>query len=126
MGYAGGTHGFNPKSYWAGIIPYECEWTWYLCDVKPGPSRVRFQGAAARPDVKLGLWLWSDRDCAAGQQTAADRLHPAGNAAIRGSSRATGRLPPLAGWAGQVILGSSLTLSITRDNVEACRLRQLG
>ena len=68
MGYAGGTHGFNPKSYWAGIIPYECEWTWYLCDVKPGPSRVRFQGAAARPDVKIGLWLWSDRDCAAGQQ----------------------------------------------------------
>lgn len=67
LGYAGGTHGFNPKSYWAGMIPYECEWTWQLCDVKPGESRVRFQGAAARPDVKLGLWLWSDRDCSAQQ-----------------------------------------------------------
>jgi hypothetical protein len=34
--------------------------------VKPGQSQVRFQGAAPA-DVKIGVWLWSDRDCAARQ-----------------------------------------------------------
>jgi hypothetical protein len=67
MGYAGGTHGFDPRSYWAGIIPHQCEWTWYLCEVPPGRARVRLRGAAARPDATFGLWLWSERDCAAGQ-----------------------------------------------------------
>lgn len=68
MGYAGGTHGFNPKSYWAGMIPHECEWTWYLCPLKPGQSRVVLKGAVARPEVKLGAWVWSDRDCRSGRQ----------------------------------------------------------
>ncbi len=50
------------------MIPYESEWTWYLCEVKPGPSRVVLHGAVARSEVKLGAWIWSDRDCRAGQQ----------------------------------------------------------
>jgi hypothetical protein len=67
MGYAGGTHGFDPKSYWAGMIPHENEWTWLICEVPPGQSQVRFNVRAAPPRVKIGLWVWSERDCAAGQ-----------------------------------------------------------
>jgi hypothetical protein len=69
IGYAGGTHGFNPKSYWAGLIPYESQWTWYICPLGAGESQVRFSGAAAMPEVRIRAWVWSDRDCTAGVQT---------------------------------------------------------
>ena len=67
IGAACGVHYFDPKSYWAGAIPYATEWTWYICEVKPGESQVRFTGCAGREDARIGLWVWSDRDCADGQ-----------------------------------------------------------
>lgn len=69
IGYAGGTHGFNPKSYWASLIPYESEWTWYICPLGAGESRVHFSGTAAMPQVRIKSWVWSDRDCAAHEKT---------------------------------------------------------
>jgi hypothetical protein len=69
IGYAGGTHGFDPKSYWAGLIPYESEWTWYICPVGDGESQVHFSGTAALPQVRIKAWVWSDRDCAANEKT---------------------------------------------------------
>ena len=68
IGYAGGTHGFNPKSYWAGLIPYASEWTWHICPVGAGESRVRFTGAVAMPKAKTGVWVWSDSDRSAREQ----------------------------------------------------------
>lgn len=43
------------------LRPYESDWRWYLCDLKPGTHRVRFAGAAGHPNPRLGLWLWSER-----------------------------------------------------------------
>ncbi len=62
LGYAEGMHGFDPKSYWAGLIPYACEWTWYICPIGVGRSQIHFAGAAARTDLRLGAWVWADGD----------------------------------------------------------------
>ena len=60
---------FDPKSYWAGLIPYASEWTWYLCPVAPGQSRVRFTGKAGLADVRLAAWVWSERKRCPGPQS---------------------------------------------------------
>ncbi len=69
IGYAGETHGFNPKSYWAGLIPYESEWTWYICPLGAGESQVHFSGTVAMSQVRIKAWVWSDRDCTANEKT---------------------------------------------------------
>ncbi len=69
LGYAEGTHGFDPKSYWAGLIPYACEWTWYICPVAVGRSQIHFAGAAARPRLGLGAWVWADGDRSVREQS---------------------------------------------------------
>lgn len=63
--HSAGHIGYNiPRTYsaYAQVLPHENEWTWYLCEVPPGASRVRFQGAAADPAARFGLWLWAERD----------------------------------------------------------------
>jgi hypothetical protein len=69
LGSAEGTHQFKPDSYWAGAIPYASEWTWYICPLAAGGSKVRFSGRAANPQVKIGAWLWSERDGTARELT---------------------------------------------------------
>jgi hypothetical protein len=61
---AGQLGGGIPKRYsgYLDMLPYQNEWTWYICDVQAGHSRVRFAGAAADANVKTGLWLWANRD----------------------------------------------------------------
>ena len=89
IGYAGGTHGFNPKSYWAGLIPYESEWTWYICPVGGGESQVHFSGTTAMSQVRIKAWLWSDRDCTANEKTLPIVCPPpASRSAASGSSAA--------------------------------------
>lgn len=68
-GYPHGAHMFNPKSFWAGILPYQSEWTWYICPVEAGNSRVHLKGSVAQPDARIGLWIWSERDRAPGLQS---------------------------------------------------------
>ncbi|MCL5745353.1 MAG: hypothetical protein M1541_15740, partial [Acidobacteria bacterium] len=68
--HSAGNIGYNiPRTYsaYAQVLPHENEWTWYLCDVPAGTSLVRFQGAAADPSARFGLWLWAERDCSAAQ-----------------------------------------------------------
>lgn len=63
--HSAGHIGYNiPRTYsaHAQVLPHENEWTWYLCDVGPGKSRVRFEGAAADPKARFGLWLWAERE----------------------------------------------------------------
>ena len=62
-----GYYSAAPDSYWKGVLPYESEWTWYICEVAPGKSVVHFSGAAADPNTRIGLWLWADFDAAARQ-----------------------------------------------------------
>ena len=45
---------------WQGIRPHECNWNWYVCNVEPGTSRVRFTGAAGHPECSIGMWFWVD------------------------------------------------------------------
>lgn len=69
LGSAEGTHRFDPASRWAGVIPYASEWTWYICPVPAGASRIRFIGRAARPRIRIGAWLWAERDGASRELT---------------------------------------------------------
>lgn len=55
----------TPGNFWKGVLPYESEWSWHICDVPAGNSRVRFRGAAAHPAPRLGVWLWADQDLTA-------------------------------------------------------------
>lgn len=51
-------------NFWKDALPYESEWSWYICDVPAGESRVRFTGATAHPAPRLGLWLWTEQNLA--------------------------------------------------------------
>jgi hypothetical protein len=62
LGYPEGMHMFDPKSPWAGLIPYASEWTWYICPVGPGESRVHFAGTAGLAKLKVAAWVWSECD----------------------------------------------------------------
>jgi len=57
----------RPDGYGKEAIPYESEWTWYICDVPAGPSVLWLAGTVADPNVRLGLWAWADFDIAARQ-----------------------------------------------------------
>ena len=52
----------KPDSPWKDVIPFESEWTWYLCDVQVGTSRLRFQGSCGDPRVRISAWVWAHRD----------------------------------------------------------------
>jgi hypothetical protein len=45
-----------------GIRPYLSQWTWYICNLPSGTSRVHFTGAAGDPNCRIGLWEWLERD----------------------------------------------------------------
>ncbi|MCC6367846.1 MAG: alpha-galactosidase [Bryobacterales bacterium] len=58
IGYAVSSAG----NFWKDASAYESEWSWHICEVSAGDSRVRFRGAAAHPSPKLGVWLWTEQD----------------------------------------------------------------
>ena len=51
---------------WSDVLPYVSEWTWYIGEVEPGTSTVRFTGAVADPECKIGIWEWLEEDVSAG------------------------------------------------------------
>jgi len=52
---------------WAGIRPYDSQWTWYICETPGGTSRVMFSGLVGHPQCRMGLWLWRGSDLTGGQ-----------------------------------------------------------
>ena len=60
VGYYGPNNGV-----WEGIRPYDCQWTWHLCDIGEGASHVRFSGMAAHPECRIGLWAWRESELTA-------------------------------------------------------------
>ncbi|MDR3674955.1 MAG: hypothetical protein P4N24_05665, partial [Acidobacteriota bacterium] len=52
----------KPDSPWKDVIPFESEWTWYLCEVQVGTSRLRFQGSCGDLRVRISAWVWAHRD----------------------------------------------------------------
>lgn len=74
-------------NFWKDARAYESEWSWHICEVPAGPSRVRFHGAAAHPSPKLGVWLWTEQDLA-GSATRRIELSGSADAAVSRVSRA--------------------------------------
>ena len=52
----------KPESPWKDVIPYESEWTWYLCKIGAGTSNLRFTGSCGDPHVRISVWVWVQRD----------------------------------------------------------------
>jgi len=52
---------------WQGMQAFESQWTWYICDLGAGASRVRFTGLAAHPQCRIGLWAWHESDLGGGE-----------------------------------------------------------
>ena len=50
---------------WEGIRPYDSQWTWYICEVAGGASRVQFSGMVGHPQCRMGLWAWRESELAA-------------------------------------------------------------
>lgn len=55
----------TPNSPWKDVMPYESEWTWYIAEVGPGASTIRFTGGSAQAQSRIGLWAWADWDVTA-------------------------------------------------------------
>ncbi|MCC6393743.1 MAG: alpha-galactosidase [Bryobacterales bacterium] len=69
IGYAVSSAG----NFWKDAHSYESEWSWHICEVSAGSSRVRFRGSAAHPSPKLGVWLWTEQDLAGSATHVASR-----------------------------------------------------
>ena len=65
---------YLPAEYtaWEKVRSYESEWTWYICEVGSGTSQLRFTGAAAHPQTRLGLWAWMELDLTANRNPVLD------------------------------------------------------
>jgi hypothetical protein len=60
---AGHTGYYGPDSgVWKGVRAHDSQWTWYLCDVPPGMSQVRFSGTAAHAQPRIGMWAWAETE----------------------------------------------------------------
>ena len=57
-----GAYSTTPESPWKAVMSYESEWTWYLCKVGAGTSKLRFSGACGDPHVKILAWVWANWD----------------------------------------------------------------
>jgi hypothetical protein len=58
-------------SKWREALPHQSNWHWYIAEAGPGASAVKFTGACAAPECRVGLWAWSERDIAAGAKDVA-------------------------------------------------------
>jgi len=57
--------GYNmvkPESPWKDLLPYMSHWTWYICELEAGTTRVKFNGVFPYADCRIGLWSWADWD----------------------------------------------------------------
>ena len=56
-------------SKWKEVLPHQSNWHWYIAEMGSGTSSVKFTGACAAPECRIGVWAWSEHDTA---QTALD------------------------------------------------------
>jgi len=52
----------NTECPWSDLLPYVSCWTWYICELESGSTRVRFSGVLPYESCKTGLWAWADWD----------------------------------------------------------------
>jgi len=47
---------------WRDVLPYMSHWTWYICELESGSTRVKFSGGLPYERCRIGLWAWADWD----------------------------------------------------------------
>jgi hypothetical protein len=52
----------TPGCPWRDLLPYISHWTWYICELESGSTRVKFSGVFPYQSCKMGLWGWADWD----------------------------------------------------------------
>jgi len=52
----------TPECPWRDLLPYISRWTWYVCELESGSTRVKFSGQFPYERCKIGLWVWADWD----------------------------------------------------------------
>jgi hypothetical protein len=52
----------TPECPWRDLLPYISHWTWYVCELESGSTRVKFSGQFPCERCKIGLWVWADWD----------------------------------------------------------------
>ena len=52
----------TPECPWKDLLPYISRWTWYVCELESGSTRVKFTGMLPHERCKIGLWVWADWD----------------------------------------------------------------
>ena len=59
-----GYNAVTPEGPWRDLLPYESHWTWYICELEIGSTKVKFSGAFPYESCKMRLWVWADWDLA--------------------------------------------------------------
>ena len=54
----------SAASPWRDILPYLGQWTWYICELESGTTKVMFSGLCPYENCRMGLWVWADFDLA--------------------------------------------------------------
>jgi hypothetical protein len=57
-----GYNAASADSPWSEVLKYESEWTWYICEIDAGESRVRFTGKAPSEHSRIAFYVWVDWD----------------------------------------------------------------
>jgi hypothetical protein len=57
-----GYNAVTPENPWRDLLPYISHWTWYICELESGSTRVKFSGVFPYESCKMGLWTWADWD----------------------------------------------------------------
>ena len=43
-------------------MAHESEWTWYLCEIGSGESRIKFAGRGPSGHSRIAVYVWADWD----------------------------------------------------------------
>jgi hypothetical protein len=57
----------RPDNAWRDMAQHESQWCWYICDVEPGDTVIRYSGRAGDPAPRFRLWAWAEHDLRKGR-----------------------------------------------------------
>jgi hypothetical protein len=52
----------TPTNAWKDMAQHESQWRWYICEVAPGRSTIRYKGRAGLAEPRFRLWAWAERE----------------------------------------------------------------
>jgi hypothetical protein len=57
-----GYNAASANSPWSAVLKYQSGWTWYICEIRAGESKVKFSGKAPSGHNRIALYAWTDWD----------------------------------------------------------------